>query len=196
MQQFLDRTTAARQYSAFRRLEASGTGQQGWLDVQTEFRVGSGLSYAVTAEGGSGYIRSRVLRSLLDEERNLIARGRSARVAISSENYRFSPEGLDDEGLAIVGIQPRRKDRSLIAGRMFLTPEGSLVRVEGRLVKNPSFWVTRAHLVRSYRQINGVLMPVSLETTADLRLLGSSALRMTYRYAQVDDQAVVDEPRE
>ena len=193
MQRFLERTTKAHQYTASRRLEASGTGRHGWLDVQTEFSIDSGLSYEVTAEGGSGYIRSRVLRALLEEEQNLIARGRVTAVALSADNYQFTPEGVDDDGLAIVGMQPRRKDRSLIAGKMFVTSDGSLVRIEGRLAKSPSFWVTRVNVVRSYRPINGVVMPVSLETTANLRLFGSSALRMTYRYAQVDDRPVADE---
>jgi len=56
--------------------------------------------------------------------------------------------------------------------------------------------MTRVNVVRWYRRINGVPMPVTLDTTAQLRLLGSSALRMTYRYAEVDERAVVDEPRE
>ena len=59
--------------------------------------------------------------------------------------------------------------------------------------QNPSFWVTRVNLVRSYRRINGVIMPVSLDTTAQLRLLGASALRMTYRYSHIDERLVVDE---
>jgi hypothetical protein len=193
MQGFLDRAPKARQYSASRRLEASGVGHEGWLDVETEFSATSGLTYQVTAEGGSGYIRSRVLRSLLNEEQSLIARNRSATVAISADNYQLTPEGFNEEGHAVVLMRPLRKDRSLIAGRMFLTVDGDLVRVEGRLAKNPSFWVTRVNVVRSYRRINGVPMPVSLETKAQLRLLGSSALRMTYRYAQVDERTVVDE---
>ena len=95
-----------------------------------------------------------------------------------------------------MGITPLRKDRSLINGRMFLTAGGDLVRVEGRLAKNPSFWVTRMNVVRSYRRINGVLMPVSLDTTAQLRLLGASALRMTYRYSQINDLPVDHEQLE
>jgi hypothetical protein len=196
MQQFLDGATTAHQYSASRRLEASGSGHQGWLDVQTEFTAASGFFYQVTAEGGSGYIRSRVLRSLLDEEQSVIARRGGAAAAISADTYQFTPEGLNEEGLAVVGMRPLRKDRSLIAGRMFLTVDGDLVRVEGRLAKNPSFWVTRVNVVRSYRRINGALMPVSLETTAQLRLLGRSQLRMTYRYLQIDEQPVDDEARD
>jgi hypothetical protein len=192
MQQFFERAATAHQYRAARRLEASGNGHEAWLDVQTEFSARSGLSYHVTGEGGSGYIRSRVLRSLLDEERDLIARGGEAAVALSSDNYEFTPQGLSEDGLVIVGIEPRRKDRSLIIGRMFLTPDGDLVRVEGTLAKNPSFWTTRVEVVRSYRRINDVQMPVSLETSAQLRMLGASALRMTYHYAQVDEREVVD----
>jgi hypothetical protein len=191
MRQFLARPMITHQYSASRRLEASGSGRRAWLDVQTTFTVASGLLYEVTAEGGSGYIRARVLRSLLDEEQRLIARGDSTRVAISTDNYRFAPEGVNNEGLVIVRIEPLRKDRSLIAGRLFLKPiDGDLVRVEGRLARNPSFWVTRVNVVRSYRRINGVLMPVSLETTAQLRLFGPSALRMTYRYSHIDQRPV------
>jgi hypothetical protein len=190
MQNFLIRPTQVQQYSATRRLEASGSGRQGWLDVETHFTVASGLLYDVTAEGGSGFIRARVLRSLLEEERKLVARGRSASVAISTDNYTFTAEGLNTAGLAVVGIRPLRKERSLITGRMFLSEDGDLQRVEGRLAKNPSFWVTRVNVVRTYRRINGVLMPVSLDTTAQLRLLGSSALRMTYRYSQIDERPV------
>jgi hypothetical protein len=192
MQQFLARPRLAHQYSGSRRLEASGRGQRAWLNVQTDFAPASGLQYQVTAEGGSGYIRTRVLRSLLEEERRLIASGDTATVAISTDNYQFTPEGLNDDGLVVVRLRPLRKDRSLVVGRMFLTATGDLLRVEGQLARNPSFWVTRVNIVREYRRINRVLMPVSLDTTAQLRWLGSSALRMTYRYSRVDYQTVHD----
>jgi hypothetical protein len=191
LEMFLSRPTAVHPYRASRRLEASGSGQRGWLDVHTDFTMASGLKYEVTAEGGSGYIRTRVLRSLLNEEQRLIAQGKESTVAISTGNYEFRPEGVNEEGLAVVSLRPLRKDRSLINGRMFLTIlNGDLVRVEGRLAKNPSFWLARVNVVRSYQRIEGAIMPVSLETDGRLRLLGSSSLRMTYRYWQIDERPV------
>jgi hypothetical protein len=191
MEKYLARPVVVHQYSALRRLEAAGSGQRGWLDAQTHFAADSGFIYEVTAEGGSGFIRARVLRSLLDEEQQLIARGGSADVAISEDNYEFIPEGVNEEGFAEVRLKPRRKDRSLIIGRMLLTPdEGDLVRVVGRLARNPSFWLTRVNVVRSYERINGVPMPISLETKGQLRFLGSSELRMTYQYSHIDEQPV------
>ena len=193
LQAFLARPAVPHEYRASRRLEAAGVGQRGWLDVQTGFSHASGFFYEVISEGGSGYIRSRVLHSLLDEERRLIAQNATPQVALSPANYTFEPDTVDADGLAVVSITPRRKERALIDGRIFLTPgDGVLVRVEGRLARTPSFWVTRVNVVRTYERINGVLMPVSLQTTAQLRLFGSSSLRMTYHYSQLDDRPVVE----
>jgi len=188
---FLAHSRTSHSYAGTRRLEASGSGQRGWLDARTDFTPEAGFQYVVTAEGGSGYIRSRVLRSLLEEERRLIAEGNSTHVSLSAANYRFGDESLAVEGLSRVAMTPRRKERALIAGHLFLRPDtGELVRVEGRLAKNPSFWVTRVEIVRSYERINDALMPVLLESTAQLRFLGRSALRMTYEYSAIDDQPI------
>jgi hypothetical protein len=196
LQAFLARPAVPHEYRASRRLEASGVGQRGWLDAQTGFSHTSGFFYEVTSEGGSGFIRSRVLHSLLDEERRVIAQKATPQIALSPANYTFEPETVDADGLAIVSITPRRKERALIDGRIFLTAgDGELRRVEGRLARTPSFWVSRVNVVRTYERINGVLMPVSLETTAQLRLFGSSSLRMTYHYSQLDDRPVVEAAR-
>jgi hypothetical protein len=194
IQKFLAQPAVAFSYRGTRRLEAAGSGQRGWLDARTDFTPANGLDYEVTAEGGSGYIRSRVLRTLLEEERRLIARGDSSRAAISPANYTFSDAGIDDNGLALATLKPLRNERPLIIGSMFLRPDdGDLVRVEGKMAKNPSFWVSSVNIVRSYQRINGVLVPVLLESTAQLRLLGPSTLRMTYHYSQIDQRATDDD---
>lgn len=192
MQRFLAGPMLPRDYSAARRLEASGSGQKGWLDAATAFSAESGFVYEVTDEGGSGLIRRRVLRSLLDEEQQLIARGATGTVALSPANYRFTARGFDAEGLAVIEMEPLRRDRSLIRGHMFLTADAGLVRIEGQLAKNPSFWTTRVDVVRSYENVSGVVMPVALRSTAQLRFFGRSSLEMTYRYSSVDGRPVVE----
>src|SRR5687767_3242529 len=95
---FLARPLVATQYRAIRRLEATGSGQRGWLDAQTEFSPAAGMHYEITAEGGSGLIRSRVLRFLLEQEKELIATGTAA-MAIDRSNYRLSANGVAPDGL-------------------------------------------------------------------------------------------------
>lgn len=186
MERFLSRPRPPRHYTAARRIEAWGGGRKAWLDARTEFSPGAGLFYEVTAEGGSGIIRSRVLRSLLDEEQRLIAEGRESAVALTQDNYEFTAQEMTEEGLAAVTLRPLRDEKALILGRMLLTPEGALRRIEGRLARNPSFWITRVDVVRTYDSIEGEPMPVLLETSAHLRFFGSSHLRMTYRYLAID----------
>jgi hypothetical protein len=74
---------------------------------------------------------------------------------------------------------------------MFLQPDdGRLVRLQGQLAKSPSVWVKNVEIVRSYERIAGTVMPVTLESTAHVRLLGPATLRMTYVYSEVDGRAV------
>ena len=74
---------------------------------------------------------------------------------------------------------------------MFLRPtDGELVRVQGRLAKSPSFWVKSVDIVRSYDRIEGAVMPVALETTAQVRMFGAATLRMTYDYSEIDGRPV------
>ena len=77
---------------------------------------------------------------------------------------------------------------------MFLQPDGGLVRLEGRLAKSPSFWVTHVDIVRSYERINGAIVPVALESNAQLRMLGAATLRMTYTYSEIDGHPIGPAP--
>src|SRR5262245_20631489 len=106
MEKFLARPLDQHAYRASRRLEGTGAGRNGWLEAETAFSPASGFSYDVTAEGGSRIIVGRVLRPLLEEERRLIAGGEATTVAISPNNYALKPEGLNDDGLAVIALTP------------------------------------------------------------------------------------------
>ena len=82
-----------------------------------------------------------------------------------------------------------------MAGTMFLQPEdGRLVRLQGQLAKSPSFWIKNVEIVRSYDRIAGVVVPIALESTAQMRFLGRATLRMTYEYSEIDGRAAGDSP--
>ena len=193
MQQFLARTEQPHHYRAVRRLEAENrsAGKRGWLEAWTELTPGGVFRYEVVAEGGSDYIRTRVLRAVLDGEKDMLARGASSRSAIASSNYTFESDGVDGSGLVKMLLAPRRREGMLLTGAMFLDQtEGDLVRIEGRLARNPSFWVKKVDIVRHYQRIDGVLVPVALQSTAQVRFLGPSTLRMTYDYTAINGRPI------
>ena len=191
IRQFLARDHTQRAYKGTRRLEAANGDRTGWIQATTEYSQQNGFEYQVTAEGGSEYIRNKVLRPVLEGERSAFLKGEAARSALAHANYTFEAHGIDADGLVNIRLSPRRKERMLVAGTMFLSPDdGALVRLQGRLAKSPSFWVKSVQIVRSYKRINNVVLPVRLETNARLKLLGPATLRMTYAYSEIDGHPV------
>ena len=70
---------------------------------------------------------------------------------------------------------------------MFVTrQDADLLRVEGRLAKNPSFWTTRVDVVRRYDRVGGIRVPVRLDTTAQIRVAGASTMSVVYDYQMVN----------
>jgi hypothetical protein len=190
IRRFLEQDDTQHPYRATRWLEATNAGRSGRLEVLTEYSPSTGFRYDVTNEEGAGAI-TKALRAVLDGERDIIANGQSARSSLDRANYTFEPSGIDEEGLANILLSPRRKERELVAGRMFLAPEeGRLVRLHGRLAKNPSFWVTNVEVLWSYDRIDGAIVPVSLKSNAHVRFLGPATMHMTYRYSEIDGHAV------
>jgi hypothetical protein len=178
------------QYRALRRIDASnGPDRAAWMDVWTEADP-SGFRYTIVAEGGSGYIRSKIFRRSLESEKKMYLSGEPDRAALTPENYEFA-ESLSVDGLWSIAVTPRRKDVLLIDGAIFLRPDdGDLVRLEGELAKPPSFWVREVRIVRSFKRIEGARLPVALEANANIRLAGKATMRMTYEYETVNGRPI------
>ena len=163
-------------------------GQSAWMDVWTEADR-NGFRYRIVGEGGSEYIRSKVFRAALETERKMWADGSPARAALTLDNYEFTASGLATDGLASLTLKPRRKGELLVDGLIFVNPDdGDLVRLEGRLVKSPSFWTRRVEIVRWYKRFAGIRMPVALESVAHILIAGKSTFRVTYDYETVNGE--------
>ena len=180
-------------YRALRRLDAQceGFGTSAWMDVWTELDGRGAMQYRIAGEGGSDYIRTSVFRATLDAEQKMWASGEPDRAGITMDNYVFEDHGSESDGLAWLSIKPRRKERLLIDGSIFLRPsDGELLRLEGRLAKSPSFWVRRVEIVRRFERLAGVRMPVVLESAANLLVGGRATFRMTYEYESVNQRRI------
>jgi hypothetical protein len=177
------------QYRAIRRLEGHNArfGKHGAIEAVTELHPGGRFTFEIVSETGSDYVRDKVLRPLLETEAKVLASGSAARSALTTDNYEIAGGELAEPGLVKLFAKPRRKDVSLIDGAVFVTSDDAdLVRIEGRMAKNPSIWTTRVNLVRHYDRLGGVRVPVRLESTAQIRFAGESTLSMVYDYESIN----------
>jgi hypothetical protein len=180
------------QYRAFRRMHAWSErfNQEAWLEAWTELKHGR-FEYHVVSERGSDTIRNRVMYAMLNREQELINSGEMGKMDLTPDNYVFQDAGRDATGAHVLQIRPRRKDVLLVDGQIVLTPDdGDLLRVEGRLAKNPSFWTSLVNVVRRYARIGGVRVPVATESTAKVKLAGTSQLEVRYEYESVNDRRI------
>jgi len=180
------------QYRALRRLEAASKhfGATGWMEAWTDLAADGGFRYEVAAEGGSGFIRKRVLRAWLDAEQKMMRDREPQRAQVDLTNYTFVADGVAD-GVAAVIIKPRRNDVLLIDGRIFVNPEdGELLRIEGRLSKKPSFWTRKVDITRRYGRLAGVHVPLEIESDAQVFIAGQSSFRMIYEYETINGERV------
>jgi hypothetical protein len=180
-----------REYQAVRHMHAYSENlkHEAWLDAFTELKDGQ-LSYKIVSERGSETVRNRVLRSVLEHEQELTNKGETARGELSSANYEFTEQGYDENGARVVQIKPRRQDVLLVDGHAVLSDTGDLLRVEGRLSKNPSFWTSLVNIVRRYARIAGVRVPVATKTTAKVKFVGTARLDVSYDYQTVNGHTV------
>lgn len=132
-----------------------------------------------------------MLRPWLDREKKMWAAGDPERASLTHENYSFADKGLTPDGLAWVAVKSRRKDMLLVDGSIYVNAaDGDLVRIEGRLTKSPSFWTRRVEVVRHYQRINGIHVPVAIESIANVLIAGRSTFKMIYEYETINGQRV------
>ncbi|HXI29349.1 MAG TPA: hypothetical protein VNG89_13015 [Vicinamibacterales bacterium] len=187
------------EYRALRRLEAHNPkfNQSAWMTAWTEYDHAGGFRFTIVDEGGSGYIRSKVLRAALEGEQKIWANHEPQHASFTHDNYTFDAGEPAPDGLASVAVKPRRKDVLLVEGSIFVQPgDGDLARIEGRLSKTPSFWTRRVDVVRRYERVAGVRVPTSIESVAHVLIAGRSTFKMTYEYETINGKHVGDPARE
>lgn len=176
-------------YRALRRLEGGLTesDKRGWLEAWTEYTPGRGFTYDVVREGGSEYVRNKILRGMLVSEQKLIANGKRLHASFESKNYIFEDGGLADGGLQRVLLNPAKKSDGILKGSVLIDPgSGLMTLMEGRLVKSPSFWLRDVDVTYKYAHVGDRVVPVEMISTGRVRMFGRSNFRMIYDYESID----------
>jgi hypothetical protein len=180
-------------YRAFRHLSATTRGgrMSASIDAWTMLDPVHGFTYEITSMEGSALIQKKVLFAALEAEQKAVESANKGQSALTPANYEFLDVSPLDAHLVKVDVRPRRKHVMLVNGTIVIESDSAdLVRVEGELSQRPSFWTRRVHVVREYDRVGGVHVPVSMKSTADVLIVGSSSFSMTYRYSEINGKAV------
>lgn len=143
-------------------------------------RVGE-VTYRVLFFQGDNTVKNDVIARYLQAEQQ--GRG-DQKLSISPANYKFKLRGKKDtdSGPAYVfQLSPKKKKVGLFKGELWLDANTYLpVMEKGKLVKNPSIWFKKVEFERQFAIQNGVSVPRKMNSTIDVRVIGTVDLQINY----------------
>jgi hypothetical protein len=140
-------------------------------------------------ERSSGGIGEKVLRDILSKETEQPKDAQ--RSELSLENYNFQLLGeelLDARRCYLLGLNPRREEKDLLRGKMWVDAENyNIRRIEGSPVKNPSWWIRDLHILMSFAEIDGMWLRTFTHAVANVRFKGKYVMEsrdLEYRFTR------------
>lgn len=162
------------------RAELPGSAQRGEFELERQYTAPRTLAFKPLRYVGDGFVKTNVIARLLQSEVDHVQKDDPSATALRPENYKFSHKTSAQIAGRIVHVfqvKPRKKRPGLFKGQVYLDAyTGSLVRVEGRVVKSPSLFVKKIDFVQEYADINGFTLPVHMHSEATARLVGRTVV--------------------
>jgi hypothetical protein len=170
--------------------ELPDTSQQGEFELQRKFEAPHTLQFTPVHYTGDGFVKNNVITRLLQSEVDHVQKDDPSQTALNLANYKFNYRGLsrvNDRIVHVYQVKPHKKRPGLIKGRVYLDAHnGSLVRVEGSVVKSPSFFVKHIEFWQDYTDVQSFTLPTHIHSEAKARIVGRTIVDIVHR----DYQAV------
>src|SRR5215469_1717594 len=184
-------------YTGQRRYHLSYTGFPGKreadLVVQVKYEAPDNKDFTVISESGSHWMVNRVLKRLLETEKEAANEKSQAKTALTDENYRFTLLGQQElRGRAsyVLEVEPKTDNKLLYRGKIWVdAADFALSKIEGEPAKRPSIWISKIVVQHTYQKIGEFWLPAENESNTDVRLGGHATLKISYGDYRVVSEA-------
>jgi hypothetical protein len=198
----LERAQALGAYQGTRiyRLDYRGfpTSRSAEMVVDVRYQAPGTKEFTIRSQSGSKLLLERVLKKLLQSEKEALGEENQKRTALNNDNYLFALLGYEGEAgdsLYILSVEPRTKNKFLYRGRIWVEAKDfAVVRIEAEPAKNPSFWTTDTSIEQVYAKVRGFWLPASNRSTSRVRLGGYASLTIDYKDYQITAAIPLSKP--
>jgi len=157
--------------------------------IRADYHSPNTKKFTILSESGSGTVRQKVFKKLLEAEQESMSDENQQRTAMTPENYAFQLldyQKTDAGEFYVLDAEPRIKNKFLFRGRIWVDAKDfAITRVEGQPAVNPSWWTVRTDFKRSYQKIGDFWLPESNESETKVRIFGTAFLTIEYREYQI-----------
>jgi len=172
-------TVSYQEIREYRLFSANDSSANSNVVAEVDFRPPSRKDYRIQKSSGSNR-GLQVVRRILDNEVETASNGNQGRTVLNRDNYDFDYIGeviLDGQPCYLLGLKPRRREKKLISGEVWVDKHSFLVRrIEGEVAKTPSWWLKKVRVKLTFADLNGTWLQASMEAVADVRIFGSHTL--------------------
>jgi hypothetical protein len=189
MQKNAERAEALHGFQGTRsyRLEYKGFpgNREAHMVVNVDYQAPDHKEFTVVSQGGSKLLIDRVLKKLLESEREAMNPENRARTALTADNYNFILKGYESDpgGAAyVLQVEPKTKNKFLYSGKIWVDANDfAVTRIEAEPARNPSFWIKKTEIRHVYRKIDEFWLPQQNYTVTMTRLGGKAFLTIDYQ---------------
>ncbi len=165
---------ATREFDLFTKDQLQPTSK---VIAEIDYQPPATKKYEIRQSTGSGQ-GERVVRHVLDSEADMSKNAEES--DITRHNYEFQLLGNDQlNGVPayVLRLKPKRDDKRLVDGRAWVdTRNFQILRVEGKLSKNPSWWLKEVNVRIDYGDEGGNWMQKDSQAVAQVRFFGPHTL--------------------
>lgn len=180
------RESRLEQYSALRTYSAASLKGRVYAEetVRMQYRAPETKVFTTVHENGSSIVRSRVFAPLIHSEAEAAAGRNRHDSSITPANYSFQFVAHEDTEAChcfVMQALPKRPDKYLFEGTVWIDDQDfAIVKIVGRPVKNPSFWIKHVEFVRTYQKIGEFWLPSKDRTEVEMKIFGDKVLTIDH----------------
>ena len=162
--------------------------------VNVDYQAPDHKEFTVVSQSGSKLLIDRVLKKLLESEREAMNAENRARTALTTDNYNFilkDYESTSGGAAYVLEVEPKTRNKFLYSGKIWVDANDfAVTRIEAEPARNPSFWIKKTEIRHVYRKIDEFWLPQQNYTVTMVRLGGRATLTIDYQdYRIAGDQS-------
>ena len=175
--------------------EKSNTRAQVVADVS--FVPPNSKNYSIQQTSGMG-LGEFIVRRMLASESEITKDTSSTEISRDNYDFRFlREEEANAQRCYVVELVPRRKDRHLLRGNVWVDAKTYLIhRTEGEPAKTLSWWLRDVRIALLYGDVGGMWLQTALEATATVRIFGEYTVVSHDVKYQLNEVVVAARPKQ
>ena len=161
------------------------------MTVKATYDSPSTKEFKVLSQSGSKLILDRVLKKLLESEKEAAQPAINAKTQLNRDNYDFELVGYEPStagGQYVLQVSPKAKSKYVYRGKVWVDgTDFAVTRIEGEPAQNPSFWTKKSEIHHEYEKVQSFWLPVRNESVSYIRLGGRAVLTIEYKDYRVTE---------